>query len=67
MRLDFDGFGAGSKVAFNAEPLFNMRIGKRGTLHAGWNFYCVDHSATGGRFRRAVLSQGPLLGSTFRG
>jgi hypothetical protein len=67
MRLDFDGFGAGSKVAFNAEPLFNMRIGKRGTLHSGWKFDHADYSAKGGSFRRAALSQGASPGSTFSG
>ena len=42
-RLDIGGFGAGSKVAVNAEPLFNMKVGKRVTLNAGWKFYYVDY------------------------
>jgi hypothetical protein len=65
-RLDIGGFGAGSDVAVNAEPLFNMKIGKRGTLHAGWKFYYVDYKENGGNFRYAALSQGPLIGTTFR-
>ena len=50
----------------NAEPLFNMKIGKRGTLNAGWKFYYVDYKDNGSNFRYAVLSQGPLIGTTFR-
>jgi hypothetical protein len=65
-RLDIGGFGAGSKVAVNAEPLFNRKIGKRGTLNAGWKFYYVDCKDTGASFRCAALSQGPMIGMTFR-
>lgn len=65
-RLDIGGFGAGSKVAVNAEPLFNMQVGKRMTLNAGWKFYYVDYRQDAERFRYAALSQGPLLGATLR-
>ncbi len=65
-RLDIGGFGAGSKVAVNAEPLFNMKVGKRATLNAGWKFYYVDYKEDAANFRYAALSQGPLLGATFR-
>jgi hypothetical protein len=65
-RLDIGGFGAGSKVAVNAEPLFNMKIWKRVTLNAGWKFYYVDYKDDGVNFRYAALSQGPLIGATFR-
>ena len=65
-RLDVGGFGAGSKVAVNAEPLFNMKVGKRMTLNAGWKFYYVDYKEAAANFRYAALSQGPLLGATLR-
>lgn len=65
-RLDIGGFGAGFKVTINAEPLFNMKVGKRVTLNAGWKFYYLDYKDNGANFRWAVLSQGPLIGSTFR-
>jgi len=65
-RLDIGGFGAGARIAVNAEPLFNMKIGKRGTLNAGWKFYYVDYKDNGANFRYAALSQGPLIGTTFR-
>jgi hypothetical protein len=52
-RLDFGGFGAGAKIAVNAEPLFNMKIGKRGTFNAGWKFYYVDYKDNGANFRWA--------------
>jgi hypothetical protein len=65
-RFDVGGFGAGSKVAINAEPLFNMKVGKRGTFHAGWKFYYVDYKDNADQFRWAVLSQGPMLGMTLR-
>jgi hypothetical protein len=64
-RLDLGG-GAGSKIAVNAEPLFNRKIGKRGTLNAGWKFYCVDYKDDGAGFRYAALSQGPMIGLTLR-
>ena len=65
-RLDFGGFGAGSRLAVNAEPLFNMKAGKRGTLHAGWKFLYTDYKDNGDQFRYNVLTSGPLIGATFR-
>jgi hypothetical protein len=64
-RFDVGGFSAGSRVAVNAEPLFNIRVGRRGTLSAGWKFYYVDYKDTGVGFRYAALSQGPLVGANF--
>jgi hypothetical protein len=63
-RLDIGGFGAGSKVAVNAEPLFNMKVMKHMTLNAGWKFYYVDYKEESANFRYAALSQGPLIGAT---
>ena len=65
-RIDLGGFGAGSKIAVNAEPLFNRKIGKRGTLNAGWKFYYVDYKDNSAGFRYAALSQGPMIGMTLR-
>jgi hypothetical protein len=64
-RFDVGGFSAGSRIALNAEPLFNIRMGKRGSLNAGWKFYYVDYRDNGTSFRYTALSQGPLIGATF--
>jgi hypothetical protein len=64
-RFDIGGFSAGSRIAVNAEPLFNIKLGQRGTLSAGWKFYYVDYKDNGDSFRYAALSQGPLVGATF--
>jgi hypothetical protein len=64
-RFDVGGFTAGSRIAVNAEPLFNIRMGKRGTLNAGWKFYYVDYTDNGTSFRYTALSHGPLIGATF--
>ena len=65
-RLDIGGFGAGSKVAVNAEPLFNMKVSKLMTLNAGWKFYYVDYKEDSANFRYAALAQGPMIGATLR-
>jgi len=65
-RLDLGGFGAGAKIAVNAEPLINMKIGRHATLNAGWKFYYVDYKNNGANFRYAALSQGPMIGANFR-
>jgi hypothetical protein len=66
VRGDIGGFGAGSKVAVNAEPLFNIKAGKRMTFSAGWKFYYVDYKEDSVNFRYAVLSHGPLIGAALR-
>jgi hypothetical protein len=66
VRLDIGGFGAGSRIAVNSEPLFNVKLGRRATLHAGWKFLYTDYEDNGGQFRYDVLTSGPLLGASFR-
>lgn len=65
-RLDVGGFGAGSRIAVNSEPLFNTKVGSRVTLHAGWKFLYTDYKDNADLFRYNVLSHGPLFGATFR-
>lgn len=61
-RLDVGGFGAGSRIAVNAEPIFNWRFNKRLAGLAGWKFFYQDYVNSADKFEYDVLTQGPLLG-----
>lgn len=65
-RLDFGGFGAGSKIAINAEPLLNYQATKRMTLSFGWKFIYQDYENSAQGFEYDVLAQGPFLGFNLR-
>ena len=65
-RFDVGGFGAGSKIAINAEPLLNYQVTKRMTASFGWKFIYQDYENSSQRFKYDVLSQGPFLGFNFR-
>jgi hypothetical protein len=65
-RLDIGGFGVGSKIAVNAEPLLHYRLGKHVTGAAGWKFLYQDFENPGKGFEYDVLTQAPLLGVTLR-
>jgi hypothetical protein len=65
-RFDIGGFGAGSRIAINAEPLLNYQVTKRMTASFGWKFIYQDYENSSQRFRYDVLSQGPFLGFNFR-
>jgi hypothetical protein len=66
VRFDVGGFGAGSRIAVNGEPLLNYRISKRLTGMVGWKFLYQDYVNTGQQFEYDVLTQGPLLGMSIR-
>jgi hypothetical protein len=66
VRFDEGGFGVGSRVAVNAEPLVNYRINKHLGGTAGWKFLYQDYVDSGNRFEYDVLTQGPLLGLAIR-
>jgi hypothetical protein len=65
-RLDVGGIGAGSRIAVNCEPLVNIRVLERATLHAGWKFYYADYKKESANFRYDMLTHGPMLGATLR-
>jgi hypothetical protein len=65
-RLDVGGFGVGSRIAVNCEPLVNIKLLERATLHAGWKFYYADYKNESANFRYDMLTHGPLLGATLR-
>lgn len=66
VRLDVGGFGAGSKIAVNSEPLLNYRISKRLTGMAGWKFMYQDYVNSEQHFEYDVLTQGLVLGMSMR-
>jgi len=61
-RLDVGGFGAGSRIAVNAEPILNWRFHKHLTGMVGWKFFYQDYVNSADKFEYDVLTQGPLLG-----
>lgn len=65
-RFDVGGFGAGSKIAINAEPLLNYNATNRMTLSFGWKFLYQDYKNSSQGFQYDVLAQGPFLGFNFR-
>jgi hypothetical protein len=65
-RFDVGGFGAGSKIAINAEPLLNYQATKRMTLCFGWKFIYQDYKNPSRGFEYNMLAQSPLLGFNFR-
>jgi hypothetical protein len=65
-RFDVGGFGAGSKIAINAEPLLNYQATKRMTLNFGWKFLYQDYKNSSRGFEYNMLVQGPFMGFNFR-
>ena len=61
-RFDVGGFGSGSNIAINAEPLLNYRLSKRLTGVAGWKFFYEDYVNSERQFNWDVLTQGAILG-----
>lgn len=65
-RFDIGGFGVGSQVAVNAEPLLNYNFNRRFLASLGWKFIYQDYKNTSTRFEYDLLAQGPFLGFTIR-
>ncbi len=61
-RFDIGGFGAGSRIAINSEPLVSYRFNRRVTGTMGWKFFYQDYVNKGQAFEYDVLTQGPVLG-----
>jgi hypothetical protein len=64
--LDLGGFGVGSKIAVNAEPLLNYEFNKRFKASVGWKFFYQDFKNNAQGFEYDLLAQGPFLGGDFR-
>ena len=65
-RFDLGGFGAGSTIAVNAEPLLHYQINKRLTASLGWKFLYQDYKNSAQGFAYDVLLQGPMFGMAMR-
>lgn len=61
-RLDIGGFGVGSRIALNSEPLLNYQFNQRFRGTAGWKFLYQDYVNNGQAFEYDVLTQGPIFG-----
>jgi hypothetical protein len=64
--LDLGGFGVGSKIAVNAEPLLNYEFNKRFKASTGWKFFYQDYKNSAQGFEYDLLAEGPFFGGTFR-
>lgn len=62
VRFDVGGFGAGSRIAVNGEPLVNYHLSKSLTGMVGWKFFYQDYANSGDQAEYDVLTQGPMLG-----
>ena len=65
-RFDVGGFGAGSRIAINSEPLVNYQINERYRGTIGWKFLYQDYVNNSQAFEYDVLTQGPVFGFTIR-
>ena len=65
-RFDVGGFGVGSRIAVNAEPLINLHNNKHFTTSIGWKFLYQDFVDSGKGFEYDVLMQGPMIGFTIK-
>lgn len=65
-RFDLGGFGVGSHVAVNAEPMLNYNFNRRFSSSFGWKFFYQDYKNTTNNFEYDMLTQGPFLGLTIR-
>ena len=65
-RFDIGGFGAGSRIAVNSEPLLNYQFTKRFRGAVGWKFLYQDYANNTQAFEYDVLTQGPTFGFAVR-
>jgi hypothetical protein len=66
VAFDLGGFGVGSKIAVNAEPLLNYEINRRFKTSMGWKFFYQDYKNSAQGFEYNLLAEGPFFGATFR-
>lgn len=57
-RFDIGGFGVGSRVAVNAEPLLNYRFNRIFSSSVGWKFIYQNYKNTVAGFEYDLLTQG---------
>jgi hypothetical protein len=67
LRTDAGGFGAGSTISTQIEPLFDWRVKKWISIQAGYRWFYSDYKTGSGlnEFRYDVWTQGPQIGATF--
>jgi hypothetical protein len=67
LRSDIGGFGAGSTVSGQIEPLLDWRVKKWFSIQAGYRWFYSDYKTGSGLnlFRYDVWTQGPQFGATF--
>jgi len=67
LRADIGGFGAGSTLSGQIEPLLDWRVKKRVFIQAGYRWFYSDYTTGSGlnQFRYDVWTQGPEFGATF--
>jgi hypothetical protein len=65
---DIGGFGAGSDFAWQLFPVVGVNVSKRATLAIGYRVLSEDYETGSGnqRFKYDVITQGIVLGMTFR-
>lgn len=68
LRGDLGGFGAGSRISGQIEPVLDWRVSRRLSLQAGYRWLYADYESGSGRetFRYDLVTQGPQFGATFR-
>ena len=66
-RGDIGGFGAGSSVSGQIEPLLDWRAKKWLSIQAGYRWFYADYGTGSGlnHFQYDVWTQGPQFGATF--
>ena len=67
LRTDVGGFGAGSTISAQIEPLLDWRIKEWVSMQAGYRWFYSDYQTGSGLslFRYDVWTQGPQFGATF--
>lgn len=65
-RFDIGGFGAGSRIAVNSEPLVSYQFSQRFRGTIGWKFLYQDYVNNPQAFEYDVLTQGPTFGFGIR-
>ena len=67
-QANVGGFGIGSDVAIQARPMVSFKIASKTTIDVGYQFVYMKYDTGSGtdRFLYDVLTQGPILGVTFK-
>jgi hypothetical protein len=62
------GFGVGSDIAIQFRPMVNFGVSSTTTIDVGYQLFYMKYGKGSGRdrFLYDVLTQGPIVGATFR-